>query len=680
MDDLDDDTRVSASAPNAGARGPVPARAHRGAHRPPSATGGGPVHQAPAPAERVIFDALPAPAAVLDADGWIRMVNVRWEQVARDGDGRAVGAGANYFAMCEEVLDDDTARAALEGLRSLVEGTRSELSLLHAGRGPDASRWFRLEAEPLAIWGATHLLVRHLDVTEQIRTLHDVRLRSRLLDEVDAAVIATDLEGTVTLWNRGAERLYGWSAVEAEGTDVLELTVPDGFSWTAVDLIEELRRTGSWEGRFDVAHRNGTIVPAFVRNTLVHDEQGEVVGAIGIGVDLTEHVALQAQATHSSRQLRAVTQSIGEGLCTLDGHGRITYVNPAGEQLLASSLVGAHGTRLSDWILHDPGAGADGELAGSSGLVATLHPVECELLRGDGTRLLIEYVVRELHHGDDGDRAGWTIVFRDVSARRARELELREQAEKAAWAERITDALDNDRFELHAQPIVELATNATVQHELLIRMRDRDDPARLISPGAFLPAAEQLGLATDVDHWVVRRALELSDGTHAVEINLSAISIGDESLPADIEEQIEATGADPAKIVFEITETALLENDEAARQFAQRVRRLGCRLALDDFGTGYSSFTYLKHLPVDFLKIDMEFVRDAVHNESSRHVVNAVVALATAFGLQTVAEGVEDVETLDLLRRLGVDFAQGYYLGRPQPATHLPISNATEHE
>ena len=125
-------------------------------------------------------------------------------------------------------------------------------------------------------------------------------------------------------------------------------------------------------------------------------------------------------------------------------------------------------------------------------------------------------------------------------------------------------------------------------------------------------------------------------------------------------------------LVFEITETAIVEDEEAARMFAERLHALGCKVALDDFGTGYGGLTYLKQMPVDFLKLDIEFVRDLTSNPASRHVVQAVLALARDFHLQTVAEGVEDAETLDLLTRLGVDLAQGYHIARPAPYAERP--------
>jgi EAL domain-containing protein (putative c-di-GMP-specific phosphodiesterase class I) len=208
-----------------------------------------------------------------------------------------------------------------------------------------------------------------------------------------------------------------------------------------------------------------------------------------------------------------------------------------------------------------------------------------------------------------------------------------------------------------------------VQHELLIRMIDEDGSP--IAPGLFLPVAEEFGLIREIDRWVVGQAAALAAEGHPLEINLSAESLGDPDLYAVVERELTASGADPSLIVFELTETALLRDEDAARSFIERAERLGCKLALDDFGTGYGGFTYLKRLPVDYLKIDIEFVRDLAQSRSSEHVVRAVVSLARGFGQKTIAEGVEDAETLDLLGKLGVDYAQGFGIGRPAPVAQV---------
>jgi EAL domain-containing protein (putative c-di-GMP-specific phosphodiesterase class I) len=232
--------------------------------------------------------------------------------------------------------------------------------------------------------------------------------------------------------------------------------------------------------------------------------------------------------------------------------------------------------------------------------------------------------------------------------------------------------LTDGGFVLPAQPIIDLRTGDAVQHELLLRMRSAEESELLIAPGAFLPVAEEYGLITEIDRWVIDRAAEFAAAGEAVQINVSARSISDPSLVDYIARAVAGTGADPASMVFEITETTMVSDETAARAFVKRLHELGCQIALDDFGTGYGGFTYLKQLPIDYLKIDIEFVRDLRENPASRHVVLGIVNLAQGFGLKTVGEGVEDRETLDLLRELGVDYGQGFHIGRPSPLETSP--------
>ncbi len=249
------------------------------------------------------------------------------------------------------------------------------------------------------------------------------------------------------------------------------------------------------------------------------------------------------------------------------------------------------------------------------------------------------------------------------SAARAKEDELRKELDNLAWLGRIRDALAEDRFRLYAQPIFDLSTNEITQHELLIRMVDR--AGKVISPGLFLPAAERYGLVQEIDHWVIRRAVEIAASGQPVQLNLSAQTIGRPGLLSSVREVLAKTGADPRLLVFEVTETALMESQAVAEEFVRGIAELGCEFALDDFGTGFGSFIYLKNLPVDYLKIDIEFVRSLATDIPSQHVVRAVVGLAAGFNQKTVAEGVEDEASLALLREYGVDYAQGFHLGRP---------------
>jgi len=187
----------------------------------------------------------------------------------------------------------------------------------------------------------------------------------------------------------------------------------------------------------------------------------------------------------------------------------------------------------------------------------------------------------------------------------------------------------------------------------------------LIEPGAFLPSAERFGLVYQIDRWVLKQAIELARGGKRVALNLSALSIGDPQIVRTVRKAIDG-GLDPANLVFEITETAAVRNLAEARAFASELTGLGCDLAIDDFGTGFASFTYLKHIPSRYVKIDIEFIKDLASSETDRHVVASIVDVTRSLGKRTIAEGVEDGETLAAVRAAGVDFAQGHHLGRPR--------------
>jgi EAL domain-containing protein (putative c-di-GMP-specific phosphodiesterase class I) len=262
-----------------------------------------------------------------------------------------------------------------------------------------------------------------------------------------------------------------------------------------------------------------------------------------------------------------------------------------------------------------------------------------------------------------GEVYGVCGIGTDITERQQREDALRSKVE---WSFRIRSAIDHDRLVLHSQPIVEVADGRVVQEELLIRMLG--DEGELIMPGEFLPPAERFDLAPAIDRWVIAQAAQIAR-ERRVEVNLSGQSIGAPGLPAFVEARLAEAGADPANLIFEITETAAAQDIDQASRLAERLSDLGCGFALDDFGTGYGSFTYLKHLPVRYIKIDMSFVRALRADSPDRQVVSAIVDVARNFGIQTIAEGVETQATLELLRTLGVDYAQGYLFGRPAPVS-----------
>ncbi len=239
-----------------------------------------------------------------------------------------------------------------------------------------------------------------------------------------------------------------------------------------------------------------------------------------------------------------------------------------------------------------------------------------------------------------------------------------------SWVGPIRDALSGDGLLLYSQPIVRLPDGEVVQQELLVRMRGPD--GTVVAAAQFMPSAEEHHLVKDIDRWVIPHAIRFAaESGLPVQFNLSADSIQDPSTPRLIQDELIATGVDPTGIVIEVTESGLIQEHAVAERFAHRAVAAGCRLALDDFGTGYGGFTYLTHLPVSILKIDRTFVSDVVTNPASVKVVKAVVGLAREFGQTTIAEGVEDQQSLELLAELGVTHAQGYYFGRPGPLEEI---------
>ena len=240
------------------------------------------------------------------------------------------------------------------------------------------------------------------------------------------------------------------------------------------------------------------------------------------------------------------------------------------------------------------------------------------------------------------------------------------------WVARLRRAIEDDQFCLHYQPIASLRDGTLKHHELLVRLREKGG---LVMPGAFLPAAERYHLMSGVDRWVVEHALRYIGEVitaepgwrgHRFGINLSGESLRSRELLGHIEQALVKSGAPPSSLYFEVTETVAVGNLAAAIAFMQRMRELGCQMALDDFGSGMSSFSYLKHLPVDYLKIDGAFIKDVITNKVDQAIVRAACAVAQELGIATVAEHVENAETLDVLRAMGIDYAQGYAIARPR--------------
>jgi EAL domain-containing protein (putative c-di-GMP-specific phosphodiesterase class I) len=251
-----------------------------------------------------------------------------------------------------------------------------------------------------------------------------------------------------------------------------------------------------------------------------------------------------------------------------------------------------------------------------------------------------------------------------------------EHHEKIQWIERIRSALDNNLFELHFQPIagIDGEESAGSHGEVLLRMIDEtDSDADLIPPNAFIPAAERYHLMQEIDQWVIRHTFEALasdgaalEGVDVCSVNLSGQSFDDMKLHDYILQLLDETGLDAEKICFEISESTVVTNIELARVFINKLRKRGFRFALDGFGSGFSSLGYLKDLPVDYIKLDGSLIRDVSKNRISLATVRAINYLAHVMGMKSIAGFVEDEKTVSALKSVSVNYAQGYWLGRPE--------------
>ncbi len=261
---------------------------------------------------------------------------------------------------------------------------------------------------------------------------------------------------------------------------------------------------------------------------------------------------------------------------------------------------------------------------------------------------------------------------RDRFAVSGRDLQGSARSHALTWVERLREALENDGFVLYEQPILDLAAGRVDRSELLIRLLDSD--GEIVLPGAFLGAAERYGLIKAIDRWVIGRAIRLLADRHAsghersgLDVNLSGESITDPTVMDFIAAEVRNAPIDPTCLIFEVTETAAIANVERARSLARGLADLGCQFALDDFGSGFGSFYYLKHLPFDVVKIDGDFIKDLPSARTDQLTVQAIVQIAKGLGKTTTAEFVGDEATVAMLREFGVDYAQGFHVGRPEP-------------
>jgi diguanylate cyclase (GGDEF)-like protein/PAS domain S-box-containing protein len=423
------------------------------------------------------------------------------------------------------------------------------------------------------------------------------------------------------------------------------------------------------------------------------DEPGAFVVAFR---DVTERRAMQRelerQAAHDELtglwNRRRFELSLAERLRSSSGHLAVAFLDVDHFKELNDSLGHAAGDQLlKDLAVMFRGHLRDGDFVARLGgdefavLLADVDPVQARTVTDNllgrirairpGTGVTASAGLVATEPGTEQSAAD-LLVAADIALAHAKDAGRDRvvpftgaRGSRLALVDRIRRALETGGLVLHAQPIFDLATGTARSHELLLRMRG--DDGGLLAPETFLPTAERFGLIGELDRWVLRQAATLAAAGHRIEVNVSGRTLGDPELPLWIAAVLAETGAPPGNMTIEFTETAAVACLASARALSTELRRLGCRISLDDFATGYGAFLLLKHVAVDFLKIDREFVRSLAADPQDRMIVRTTVDIAHRFGLRTIAEGVEDGTALEMLRADGVDFAQGFHLGRPVP-------------
>jgi diguanylate cyclase (GGDEF)-like protein len=526
------------------------------------------------------------------------------------------------------------------------------------------------------------------------------------LDLLGAGIVGIDSEGRIEHIDRVASELTGWSlqlARSRPAEDVLVLRDPA----TNCDSSDDRGLRGALR---ILVGRSSREVPVFVSSTPLQDDlEGRRVVVLR---DATAECALRWQlsfdAQHDSltellnrasfeAELAAAVSSAKSG-----AHHALLYLeldqfklvndtcgHPAGDALLRRlATILTDGVRRSD-VLARIGGDEFAVLLRRCSLENAIETAEALRERiaayrfswyGQSLRITASIGVVEIT--EESGSVSTVLSAADVACFAAKELGRNRvhvckgsappaRCEEMRLVLRLARACEEGRFQVYFQPIVPVSADGDepAHYELLLRMID--ESGEVVSPGAFVPAAERYGLMPDVDRWIVRHTLnQLAQLDNArapcmLAVNISGTSLSDDRFLDFVREELRVSPPPPGSVCFEITETAAIANPGAVERFMRELRKLGCRFSLDDFGSGLSSFAYLKDLPVDFLKIDGRFIRNICADTVDDAMVEAIVRIGRAMGIKTVAEHVESEAAAERLAVLGVDYAQGYYYAKP---------------
>jgi diguanylate cyclase (GGDEF)-like protein/PAS domain S-box-containing protein len=545
-----------------------------------------------------------------------------------------------------------------------------------------------------------------------------------LLDTAQVIILTQDQAGHVRSVNRYGEAMTGYRAADIEGRRFSGLLAADSV---LPDLPEHLSQLASGH-RKSLRHesmlrcRDGSVRTVTWYHSPLSGHPETDARVLSVGLDITERKEAEHRLSWLSlhdpltglpnrNALQQALRGIGEESQRDDWRGALVvldldhfkFVNDtrghhAGDALLkmvadrlraelvnalmVSRLGGDQFALLLEGVNAEDAAKCADQISGilagiespGQGKQMVTTSLGIALLPDHGTDAgdLLTKADLALYEAKEAGRGQWRLYLETDGA-------LERIKRNVYWKSKVEEALSEDRFLLYLQPIQGIA-EATVSHyEVLLRIRDSGDG--VMTPASFIDAAERSGLIHQVDRRVVSKALELLAELSALghrlhfSINLSAHALSDDELLGHLEAELDRTGVDPTRVILEITETAAVGDFAAARRLMTEIKSLGCHFALDDFGVGFSSFYYLKQLPIDFVKIDGSFITQLARSLDDQILVRALSQVAAGFGKRTIAEYVENAETLGLLREFGIDFAQGHHIGHPAPASDIfPVS------
>lgn len=560
------------------------------------------------------------------------------------------------------------------------------------------------------------------DVTEERQAQDALRREHDLLQESEARFRLMIDQMPAFLWSNDRDLRFtlslgsGLTTLRLAPNEMVGRTLFEYFQThdSGFPAIDAARRALEGESVTYEQEWEGSIFQSYVEP--LRDAAGVIVGSIGVALDITERKRFEAQLSHLANhdaltglynrhrfeeelkiQLSQANRYLVHGAllwCDLDQFKDIndSLGHRAGDELLIKVATSLREQVRETDILARPGGDEFAVLLPFTGRDEA-QQIAARLLDGirqnpvvaGGKPVRTTASIGIVLYPEHGATSEELLAHADVAMYQAKREgrnrfmvfsgDREWQAQLSSGMERIAhlrEALEGDDFQLYLQPIVDIRTGRVARFELLLRLVTED--GRVLAPESFLGIAERFGLMRDIDRWVVARAIRLIGEQWRygrelhLEVNLSGTAFADLEMLPWIQRELSAVGIDPAHLVLEITETAAVTDLNQASRFIETLKRLGCQFAVDDFGVGFSSFYYLKHLPVDLLKIDGSFIENLPHDPVNQNLVKAMVEMARGLGIQTVAEYVGDAETMAWLRDNGLDYAQGYYIGRPGPA------------